>query len=55
MKNKRNSLLWSFIDNFSQQIVNFIVGVILARLLLPSDFSVIGVIMVFIAISNVFC
>jgi len=54
MKNKRNSLLWSFIDNFSQQIVNFIVGVILARLLLPSDFSVIGVIMVFIAISNVF-
>lgn len=54
MKKQKHSLLWSFIDNFLQQIVNFIVGIVLARLLLPSDFSVVGVLTVFIALCNVF-
>lgn len=47
-------LSWSFADNILQQIVNFTIGIILARLLSPEDFGVLGIISVFIAISNVF-
>lgn len=55
LKNKTiESLFWSFADNLLQQIVNFIVGIILARLLSPEDFGLIGIISVFIAMSNIF-
>lgn len=47
-----NGLFWSFIENFSKQGVNFIIGIILARLLLPEQFGLIGMISVFIAIST---
>lgn len=49
-----NGLFWSFIDNFSQQIVNFIIGIILARILSPEEFGLIGIISIFIAVSNTF-
>lgn len=49
-----NGLFWSFTDNFLQQIVNFIVGIFLARILTPEEFGLIGIISVFIAISNTF-
>lgn len=47
-------LFWSFTDNFSQQLINFIVGIILARILLPEEFGVVGIVLGFIALSNVF-
>ena len=53
-KKSQNAFLWSFLDNILQQIVNFSVGIILARLLSPSDFGLIGIISVFIALSNTF-
>ncbi len=46
-----SGLTWSFIDNFAQKGITFIIGIILARLLLPSEFGLIGMITVFIAIS----
>lgn len=46
-----SGLLWSFIDQFANQGINFIVGIILARLLSPREFGLIGMITVFIAIS----
>lgn len=49
-----NALSWSFVDNILQQVVNFVIGIILARLLMPEQFGVVGIITVFIAISNVF-
>jgi len=49
-----NGLFWSFTDNFLQQTVNFIVGIVLARILQPSEFGLLGIISVFIAISNTF-
>jgi teichuronic acid exporter len=49
-----NGLFWSFTDNFLQQIVNFIVGIVLARILLPEEFGLLGIISVFIAVSNTF-
>ena len=47
-------LFWSFSDNLLQQIINFVVGIILARLLLPEEFGLIGIITVFLTISLVF-
>jgi len=49
-----SGLFWSFIDNFSNQFINFIVGIILARLLSPVEFGVIGMITIFIALSQIF-
>jgi len=47
-----NGLIWSFIDNFSSQIITFIIGIILARLLGPEEFGLVGMITIFIAISE---
>ena len=49
-----NGLIWSFIDNFSSQGITFIVSIILARLLTPQEFGLIGMITIFIAISTSF-
>lgn len=45
---------WSFIDSFANQGLNFIIGIILARLLLPEEFGLIGMLTIFIAISQSF-
>ena len=45
-------LMWSFIDNFSKLGLTFIIGIILARLLLPREFGLIGMITIFIALSQ---
>jgi len=45
-------LFWSFLDNFSRLGIGFITGIILARLLTPHDFGLIGMITIFIVISQ---
>lgn len=47
-------ILWSFSDLVANQGIQFLIQVILARLLTPKDFGVIGMITVFIAISQSF-
>jgi len=47
-------LTWSFIDNFANNGIQFIVGLILARLLSPGEFGLIGMLTFFIAISQAF-
>jgi teichuronic acid exporter len=47
-------LFWSFIDGFVNQGFQFIVGIVLARLLSPHDFGLIGMLTIFIAISQSF-
>ena len=49
-----SGLIWSFIDNFSKIGIEFIIGIILARILSPKEFGLIGMITVFIAISQAF-
>ena len=49
-----DGLIWSFIDNILSQGVTFIVGIILARILSPKEFGLIGIITIFIAISTSF-
>lgn len=47
-------LFWSFSDLIANQGIQFVILVILARLLVPEDFGIIGMITVFIAISQSF-
>lgn len=49
-----NGIFWSAIDNFSQKGISFLVGIFLARLLSPKEFGLIGMITVFIAVSESF-
>lgn len=46
--------IWSFAERFSVQIIQFILSLILARILSPSDYGLIGMLAIFIAIANVF-
>ena len=43
---------WSFIDNLSAQGITFLVGLVLARLLTPEEYGLIGIITIFIAVFN---
>lgn len=47
-----SGLVWSVVDNLSKNGIVFIVGIILARLLTPEEFGLIGMITIFIAIST---
>jgi O-antigen/teichoic acid export membrane protein len=48
----KSGMFWSFLIQGGTQLINFVVTVILARLLLPEQFGLIGMIAIFIAISQ---
>ena len=45
---------WSLIDRFGNQFIKVIIYVILARLLTPEDFGLIGIMMVTLVFAQVF-
>ena len=47
-------LLWSFLEKFSLQIIQFIIGIVMARFLLPSDYGLIAMLAIFLGISQIF-
>ncbi|MCB9173561.1 MAG: lipopolysaccharide biosynthesis protein [Flavobacteriales bacterium] len=47
-----SGMFWTFIQQMSTQGISFVVSIILARILLPSEFGLIALISVFIAIGN---
>jgi O-antigen/teichoic acid export membrane protein len=47
-----SGLSWTFAQQFGVQLVNFAVGIILARILLPSEFGLIAMLGLFIAVGN---
>ncbi|MCF6359287.1 MAG: lipopolysaccharide biosynthesis protein [Cyclobacteriaceae bacterium] len=47
-----SGILWSFVQQFGIQFIGFFISILLARLLLPAEFGLIGMITVFIAIGN---
>lgn len=49
-----SGLVWKFGERIGAQVVSFVVSIILARLLMPSDYGVIALITIFIDIANVF-
>lgn len=49
-----NSILWNGSSKILDQIIVFVVGIILARILGPEDFGLIGMVLIFTSIANVF-
>lgn len=49
-----SGIFWSAVERFSLQGVQFVINIIMARLLLPSDYGMIGMLSVFLLISQTF-
>ena len=49
-----SGLVWSFGERITAQMVSFIVSIVLARFLLPREYGIIAMVLVFINIANVF-
>lgn len=49
-----SGLLWKFAERIGAQAITFIISIILARLLKPSDYGAIAILLVFITIADVF-
>jgi len=45
-------MVWSAFGTFSSQAISFIIGIVLARLLIPSDYGLIGMLAIFFAVST---
>lgn len=49
-----SGLFWTFFERIGVQLVSFFVQIILARLLLPEEYGVISIVLIFINLCNVF-
>ena len=47
-------IIWSAVDKFAVQMGQFVVSIVLARILLPEDFGLLGMLAIFIALSQTF-
>lgn len=48
------NLSWKFAERISSQMVSFVVSIVLARILAPSDYGAIAMVMIFVTLANVF-
>ena len=53
MASTLTNLVWKFGERLSSQLVSFVVSIIIARILDPSDYGLVAMTMVFISLSNV--
>ncbi|MCA6073434.1 lipopolysaccharide biosynthesis protein [Fulvivirga sedimenti] len=53
-KKSISGVIWSLLGTFSSQGIGFVISIILARLLTPEDFGIVGLSLVFISITQVF-
>lgn len=49
-----NAVLWNAVERFSVQGVNFVISLIIARLVSPNDFGAIAMLAIFLGIANTF-
>lgn len=47
-------MIWKFAERTCAQLVSLVVSIVLARILLPEDYSVVGIVTIFFAFCNVF-
>lgn len=47
-------VIWASVQRFGTMIISFVSNIVLARLLLPSDFGTVGMLLFFITIANTF-
>jgi O-antigen/teichoic acid export membrane protein len=50
----KKGLYWSFFNQFANYAMQFVVGIIMARLLTPSDYGITAIPVIFMTIANVF-
>ncbi|PWJ64030.1 MULTISPECIES: lipopolysaccharide biosynthesis protein [unclassified Fibrobacter] len=48
------AVIWSLLERLSSQAVSFVIGVVLARLLTPNEYGIVGLTTIFISLSNTF-
>lgn len=48
----KKSFLWSAVETYAGQIVQFVIGIILARILTPTDYGTVALTTIFICIGN---
>ena len=46
------ALIWNFADRFGQQVLQFVVAVIVANILFPDDYALVAMLAIFTAIGN---
>ena len=49
-----HGVVWNFVEKVLMKIMTFSIGIILARLLSPSDYGLIGMLAIFVAVSSAF-
>jgi len=49
-----SGVVWSSIERFSVQGIQMIIQIIMARILLPSDYGLVGMLAIFMAVSQSF-
>ena len=54
MSSTITNLFWKFAERISSQLVSFVVSIVLARILAPSDYGAIAMVMIFVTLANVF-
>lgn len=48
------NLIWKLFERFGTQGIQFVIQIVLARLLFPSDYGILALVLIFITIANVF-
>ena len=48
-----SNLSWKFAERIASQAVSFVVSIVLARILAPSDYGAIAMVMIFVTLANV--
>lgn len=49
-----NGMFWTSMEKFGSQFIQLVIGIAIARVLSPSDYGVIGMTMIFMALANTF-
>ncbi|WP_312789815.1 lipopolysaccharide biosynthesis protein [Sphingobacterium sp.] len=52
VKQAKQGMVWTFLQQFSVQLINFIVQIAMARILLPSDYGLIAMLTIFISVAQ---
>ena len=47
-------MAWNSVEKFAIQGIGFVIGIILARILMPSDYGLVGMVAIFFAFSELF-
>lgn len=52
-KQALSGMIWTYFQQFGSQLISFVVSIVLARLLLPEEFGLIGMISIFMGVGTV--